>query len=117
MPAAASASTGAWWTSARNPDATVRSRRAVIPIGWGGAVPGCLGCAMRRAGQADRGPGRAAYKANQPISLPQVQAVAGHHRPACDGALVWRGVLLDIPRVRDVPWLEPGDHVWRDDLE
>ncbi len=26
------------------------------------------------------------------------------------------GVLLDIPRLRGVPWLEPGDHVSTDDL-
>jgi kynurenine formamidase len=31
--------------------------------------------------------------------------------------LVGRGVLLDIPRLRGVPWLEPGQHVFRDDLE
>jgi kynurenine formamidase len=31
--------------------------------------------------------------------------------------LVGRGVLLDIPRLRDVPWLEPGEHVFREDLE
>jgi kynurenine formamidase len=31
--------------------------------------------------------------------------------------LVGRGLLLDIPRVRGVPWLEPGEHVFRDDLE
>jgi kynurenine formamidase len=31
--------------------------------------------------------------------------------------LVGRGVLLDVPRVRGVPWLEPGDHVLREDLE
>ncbi len=31
--------------------------------------------------------------------------------------LVGRGVLLDIPGVRGVPWLEPGEHVFRDDLE
>ncbi len=31
--------------------------------------------------------------------------------------LVGRGVLLDIPRLRGVPWLEPGEHVFRDDLE
>src|SRR3954454_5071089 len=72
---------------------------------------------MRRARHADRGPGGAAYEANQHISVPDVQALAGHHRPACEGAHVRRGVLLDIPRVRDVPWLEPGDQVWRDDLE
>jgi kynurenine formamidase len=31
--------------------------------------------------------------------------------------LVGRGVLLDVPRVRGVPWLEPGDSVSRADLE
>ena len=34
---------------------------------------------------------------------------------AGDG-IVGRGLLLDIPRVRRVPWLEPGDHVTADDL-
>lgn len=31
--------------------------------------------------------------------------------------LVGRGVLLDVPRLRGVPWLEPGEHVFRGDLE
>jgi kynurenine formamidase len=31
--------------------------------------------------------------------------------------LVGRGVLLDIPRVRGVPWLEPGEHIYREDVE
>jgi kynurenine formamidase len=31
--------------------------------------------------------------------------------------LVGRGVLLDVPRVRGVPWLEPGEHVVPADLE
>jgi len=31
--------------------------------------------------------------------------------------LVARGVLLDIPRVRGLPWLDPGEHVFRNDLE
>jgi kynurenine formamidase len=31
--------------------------------------------------------------------------------------LVGRGILLDIPRQREVPWLEPGEHVFREDLE
>jgi len=31
--------------------------------------------------------------------------------------LVGRGVLLDIPRRRGVPWLEPGEHIFSDDLE
>lgn len=34
---------------------------------------------------------------------------------ARDG-IVGRGVLLDIPRLRGVPWLEPGDPVTADDL-
>jgi kynurenine formamidase len=31
--------------------------------------------------------------------------------------LIGRAVLLDVPRVRGVPWVEPGDHVFREDLE
>ena len=31
--------------------------------------------------------------------------------------LVGRGVLLDVPGVRERPWLEPGESVFRDDLE
>ena len=31
--------------------------------------------------------------------------------------LIGRGVLLDIPRARNVRWLEPGEHVFREDLE
>jgi kynurenine formamidase len=34
---------------------------------------------------------------------------------AADG-VVGRGVLLDIPRLRGVPWLEPGDFVTTEDL-
>ncbi|MEW2630083.1 cyclase family protein [Streptomyces sp. NPDC048389] len=30
--------------------------------------------------------------------------------------IVGRGVLLDIPRLREVPWLEPGDHATAGDL-
>ncbi|OKK22894.1 cyclase [Streptomyces sp. CB00455] len=30
--------------------------------------------------------------------------------------IVGRGVLLDVPRLRGVPWLEPGDHVSAGDL-
>ncbi|MEU3984873.1 cyclase family protein [Streptomyces sp. NPDC026672] len=33
----------------------------------------------------------------------------------CDG-VVGRGVLLDVPRLRGVPWLDPGDQVTADDL-
>ena len=45
-------------------------------------------------------------------------------RGARDGAievlkngLVGRGVLLDIPQVRGEPWVEPGEHVFSEDLE
>ena len=31
--------------------------------------------------------------------------------------LVGRGVLLDVPRLRGVPWVEPGDHIFAEDLE
>jgi kynurenine formamidase len=34
-----------------------------------------------------------------------------------EDGLVGRGVLLDVPRVRGVPWLEPGEHVLPADLE
>ena len=31
--------------------------------------------------------------------------------------LVGRGVLVDVPRTRGVPWVEPGEHIFREDLE
>ena len=34
-----------------------------------------------------------------------------------ENGLAGRGVLLDIPRLRGLPWLEPGEHVFREDLE
>ena len=34
-----------------------------------------------------------------------------------EDGLVGRGVLLDVPGLRGVPWLEPGEHVFPDDLE
>ena len=36
---------------------------------------------------------------------------------AVKDGLVGRGVLLDVPRLRGVSWLEPGEHVLPDDLE
>jgi kynurenine formamidase len=36
---------------------------------------------------------------------------------AARNGMVTRGVLLDIPKVRDVPWLEPGQGVFPEDLE
>jgi kynurenine formamidase len=43
-------------------------------------------------------------------------AAAGSVEVLKDG-LVGRGVLLDVPRVRGVSFMEPGDHVFREDLE
>jgi kynurenine formamidase len=36
---------------------------------------------------------------------------------ALKDGLVGRGVLLDVPRLRGVPWLEPGEHIFAEDLE
>ncbi|RKE05595.1 kynurenine formamidase [Catellatospora citrea] len=36
---------------------------------------------------------------------------------AAANGIVTRGVLLDVARVREVPWLEPGQGVFPDDLE
>jgi kynurenine formamidase len=43
-------------------------------------------------------------------------AQAGSIEILKDG-LVGRGVLVDVPRLRGVRWLEPGEHVFTDDLE
>ncbi len=43
-------------------------------------------------------------------------AAAGEIDILKDG-LVGRGVLLDVPRSRGVRWLEPGEHVFAEDLE
>ena len=36
---------------------------------------------------------------------------------ALHGGVVTRGVLIDIPRLRGVPQLEPGAHVYQEDIE
>jgi kynurenine formamidase len=48
-------------------------------------------------------------------SATQDGAAVGDVVPASDG-IVGRGVLLDIPRLRAVPWLEPGDQVRADEV-
>ena len=48
------------------------------------------------------------------------RGVRGARRRGIDvlkDGLVGRGVLLDIPGVRGVPWLEPGENVLRADLQ
>ena len=44
----------------------------------------------------------------------------GCSRMGIDGlrdGLVTRGILLDIPRLKGLPYLEPGTHVYREDIE
>jgi kynurenine formamidase len=43
-------------------------------------------------------------------------ALVGDIEVLRDG-LVGRAVLIDVPRVRGVRWVEPGEHVFREDLE
>jgi kynurenine formamidase len=56
------------------------------------------------------------YGGRPSASITRDGAEAGTIGLLADG-LVGRGVLLDIPRLRGVPWLEPGEHVFREDLE
>jgi kynurenine formamidase len=34
-----------------------------------------------------------------------------------ENGLIGRGVLMDVPRARDIEWVEPGEHIFREDLE
>ena len=36
---------------------------------------------------------------------------------AAGNGIAGRGVLLDVPRARGIPWVEPGEHIFRTDLE
>lgn len=56
------------------------------------------------------------YNGRPTDSVTSTGAMAESIEVLKDG-LVGRGVLLDIPRLRGVPWLEPGENVFRDDLE
>ena len=44
-------------------------------------------------------------------------AAAADSINAAPSGVVGRGVLLDIPAARGEPWIEPGDFVFREDLE
>jgi kynurenine formamidase len=52
-----------------------------------------------------------------PAGAVTTQGAAADSIEVLANGLVARGVLLDIPRLRGVPWLEPGQHVFRSDLE
>jgi kynurenine formamidase len=53
----------------------------------------------------------------KPVGSVTSQGATTETIEALKDGLVGRGVLLDIPRLRGVPWLEPGEHVFRGDLE
>jgi kynurenine formamidase len=58
----------------------------------------------------------ALYNGRSSASFDAHGATVNTIEAAKDG-LVGRGVLLDVPRLRGVPWLEPGDNVFPDELE
>jgi len=53
---------------------------------------------------------------NRPADIVSDTGAAELSIAGAAGGIVGRGVLLDVPRARGVPWLEPGDHVTSDDL-
>jgi kynurenine formamidase len=59
---------------------------------------------------------RALYNGRSSASF-DAQGATVNTIEAVKEGLVGRGVLLDVPRLRGVPWLEPGEHVFREDLE
>jgi kynurenine formamidase len=58
----------------------------------------------------------ALYNGKPIASLTREGATADAIEVLKDG-LVGRGVLLDVPRLRGVLWLEPGEHIFPDELE
>ena len=56
------------------------------------------------------------YNGRSTASLTREGATADDIGALKDG-LVGRGVLLDVPALRGVDWLEPGEHVFPDELE
>jgi kynurenine formamidase len=52
-----------------------------------------------------------------PADVVSAEGAAAESIEVLANGLVGRGVLLDIPATRGVPWLEPGDHIFREDLE
>jgi kynurenine formamidase len=62
-----------------------------------------------------------AYEGRFYDGVPETTVTAdGAHAGTIDmlkTGLVGRGVLLDVPRLRGIPWLEPGEFVFVEDLE
>jgi kynurenine formamidase len=53
----------------------------------------------------------------KPADVVTIRGAAAESIETLKDGLVGRGVLLDIPRLREVPWLEPGENVFRHELE
>lgn len=53
----------------------------------------------------------------KPVDAVTARGAASESIEVLKDGLVGRGVLLDIPGLRAAPWLEPGEHVFRDELE
>ena len=54
---------------------------------------------------------------NKPAASVTSEGAAVDAIDVLKNGLVGRGVLLDVPRFRGVSWLEPGEHVFTEDLE
>jgi kynurenine formamidase len=53
----------------------------------------------------------------KPATAVTSRGAAAQSIEVLENGLVGRGVLLDIARLRGAPWLEPGENVFRDELE
>ncbi len=54
---------------------------------------------------------------DRPLDLVTSRGALGFDITVCAHGVVGRGVLIDIPRLRGVAWLEPGEAVTREDIE
>ncbi|HUE27459.1 MAG TPA: cyclase family protein [Solirubrobacteraceae bacterium] len=54
---------------------------------------------------------------DRPEDTVTAEGAAVNSIAALANGLVGRGVLLDVPRLRGASWLEPGEHVFAEDLE
>jgi kynurenine formamidase len=60
---------------------------------------------------------RGALYNGQPASLMTSRGALGMDITAFAAGVVGRGVLIDVPRLRGVKWLEPGEAVTREEIE
>jgi kynurenine formamidase len=51
-----------------------------------------------------------------PVETVTAEGATADSIEVLENGLVGRGVLLDIPHLHGLPWLEPGEHVFREDL-